>query len=301
MTLEQKIKDALNENRLLILGAQVLFGFQFNGFFQDLFEDLSLPSRLFEVSGLTLLTFTVGLLIAPWMRHRIVERGKDSLPVLALATGFAGLALLPLSIGLAFDLFVAMDRIAGTLGGAVVGGAFFALAMLLWYALEFSLKKRSYPMLTDQSPQDTPLETQIDQLLTEARVIIPGVQAMLGFQLIIPLTRAFAQLPIEAKAAHAVALCCMALAIILLMAPASLHRIAFAGEDDPEFFRIASLFVILAPLPLAFGIALDTYVAAGRALQSAAATALAFLAIIVLLGLWYAYPLWRRLRRRKPA
>jgi hypothetical protein len=35
----------------------------------------------------------------------------------------------------------------------------------------------------------------------------------------------------------------------------------------------------------------DTYVAAGRALQSAAATALAFLAIIVLLGLWYAYPL----------
>ena len=104
-------------------------------------------------------------------------------------------------------------------------------------------------MLTDQSPQDTPLETQIDQLLTEARVIIPGVQAMLGFQLMIPLTRAFAQLPIEAKAAHAVALCCMALAIILLMAPASLHRIAFAGEDDPEFFRIASLFVILAPLP----------------------------------------------------
>jgi Family of unknown function (DUF6328) len=301
MTLEQKIKDALDESRLLILGAQVLFGFQFNGIFQELFGDLSLPSRLFEVSGLTLLTLTVGLLIAPWMRHRIVERGKDSMPVLALATGFAGLALLPLSIGLAFDLFVAMDRIAGTLGGAIAGGAFFALAMLLWYALEFFLKKKSHPMPTDQSPQDTPLETRIDQLLTEARVIIPGVQAMLGFQLTVTLTRAFAELPAEAKVAHAVALCSMALAIILLMAPASLHRIAFAGEDDPEFLRIASLFVTLAPLPLAFGIALDTYVAAGRALQPAAAAALAFLAIIVLLGLWYAYPLWRRWRRRKPA
>jgi hypothetical protein len=35
-----KIKTALNETRLLILGSQILFGFQFNGIFQDSFEQL---------------------------------------------------------------------------------------------------------------------------------------------------------------------------------------------------------------------------------------------------------------------
>jgi hypothetical protein len=43
--------------------------------------------------------------------------------------------------------------------------------------------------------------------------------------------------------------------------------------------------------------ALDTYVAAGRALSSdTAALALAASAIVVLLGFWYAYPLWRRMQ-----
>src|SRR5437588_8887608 len=130
MKLEQKVKDALDENRLLILCAQVLFEFQFNSIFQEGFEELASTSRLFELSGLTLLMLAVGLLIAPWMRHRIVERGKDSVALLVLATDLAGLALLPLSISLAFDLFVAMERIAGLLGAAIAGGAFFLVSML---------------------------------------------------------------------------------------------------------------------------------------------------------------------------
>jgi hypothetical protein len=78
------------------------------------------------------------------------------------------------------------------------------------------------------------------------------------------------------------------------MAPASLHRISFGGQDDPDLVKIGSFFVVAAPLPLALGIALDTYVAAGRALKSdASAVILAVAAALVLLGVWYGYPLWR--------
>ena len=149
-----------------------------------------------------------------------------------------------------------------------------------------------------QAPEKpTPLEIQVDQLLTEARVIIPGVQALLGFQLTVTFTQAFADLETAAKITHAVALCCMGLAVILLMAPASVHRIAFSGQDDAAFVAIGSVFVLAAPFLLALGIALDTYVAAGRALSSdTAALALAAAAIVVLLGFWYAYPLWRRMQ-----
>jgi hypothetical protein len=74
-------------------------------------------------------------------------------------------------------------------------------------------------------------------------------------------------------------------------------RIAFSGQDDPDFVRIGSFFVIAAPAPLAFGIALDAYVAGGRAVQSEPlALALAAVSVLLLLGFWYAFPLWRRMK-----
>ena len=113
MDLQKKLKVALNDNRLLILGTQVLFGFQFNGIFQELFVELPYPSRVLEACGLTLLMISIAFLVAPSMHHRLVEGGQDNARVLRLATKFAGFALLPLTFALAFDMFVA---VAWTLG-----------------------------------------------------------------------------------------------------------------------------------------------------------------------------------------
>ena len=96
MTLERKLKIALDESRLLILGAQVLFGFQFNGIFQELFDELPRLSRALAAAGLTLLMATIGLLVAPSMQHRIAEQGQDSPRVLAIGTISVVWALLPL-------------------------------------------------------------------------------------------------------------------------------------------------------------------------------------------------------------
>jgi hypothetical protein len=297
MQLERQLKIALDESRLVILGTQVLFGFQFNGVFQEQFKELPAFSQLFVCAGLTLIMTAVALLIAPSMQHRIVEKGQDSPRVLPLATTYAGVALLPISIALALDIFVAMERISSVMVAILSGAIFFGIAMICWYALEWILQREIKPMSQQDAPKPTPLETQVDQLLTEARVIIPGLQALLGFQLTVTLTRAFQDIPNESKITHAAALSCIAFAVILLMAPASLHRISFGGQDDPDFVKIGSFFVVAAPLPLALGIALDTYVAAGRALQSdAAALVLAAAAALVLLGMWYVYPVWRRAR-----
>jgi hypothetical protein len=43
-------------------------------------------------------------------------------------------------------------------------------------------------------------------MLTEARVIIPGAQALFGFQLVAMLTTGFERLPEHAKLVHAAAL-----------------------------------------------------------------------------------------------
>ena len=98
-----------------------------------------------------------------------------------------------------------------------------------------------------QDEQEIPLTTQIEQflprrdraILTEARLIIPGGQAPLGFQVTATLTRAFSELPTGAKSIHSGGLCAIALAVIVLMTPAALRRIAYDGGANTTFFASA--------------------------------------------------------------
>jgi hypothetical protein len=138
-------------------------------------------------------------------------------------------------------------------------------------------------------------EFRVEHMLTEARVLLPGAQALFGFQMAALLTEAFADLPPFSKFLHAVALCCIALAVILLMAPASFHRITFRGENTESFHRIGSRFVIASAIPLAIGIVSDLYVAVTKALDSAAAGAVLATVIAALLAaLWFIRPLMHR-------
>lgn len=151
--------------------------------------------------------------------------------------------------------------------------------------------------MTEQSGP-TPLSTKVEQMLTEARVIIPGCQALLGFQLIAMLTRAFDELPQDAKIMHAAGLCCVTIATILLMTPAALHRLSFGGDDSEPFLRLGSAFVIAASLPLTLGIAADVYVVFLKITHSTAITIAAGLTLFAaMLLLWYFYPIWLHMRR----
>lgn len=141
----------------------------------------------------------------------------------------------------------------------------------------------------------TSVHDKIDYVLTEARVILPGAQALFGFQLLVPLIKAFETLPATARTVHFVALLLVAVTIVLLISPAAIHRIAFEGADDPRFLRLASRFVTAALIPLALGVASEMYVAGMRLLPGSSLVAwTAAAAACVLLGFWYALPLGLR-------
>ena len=302
MQLERKLKTALDESRLLILGAQVLFGFQFQSVFQEGFRHLAGTAKSVQGTGLLLMLLTIGLLISPSLYHQIVHDGESRLDALNVATWFAGASLLPLTLGLAASAFVVFGHVFGGHAGIIAGSVFGLVALSLLYGLGFvmRLERRGVQMSTE--PEKTPLATKIEQMLTEARVIIPGGQALLGFQLVVTLSQSFSDLPATAKYIHAAGLCAVALAVTLLMTPAALHRIAFGGEDDPAFFRIGSGLVIAATFPLALGIAADIYVVFLQISgQAGIALAAAISSLLVLLGLWFAYPGWRRMSARADA
>jgi len=287
---------------MLILGAQILLGFQLRGVFQDGYESLPAHSRYLDALALAFMVCAVGLLIAPGPYHRIVEEGEDSGPFHWLVTLFADLALLPFALALGLDLALVAEQIFGRLGAVLAGGGTALLAMIFWYAMprlrarSHGAREREQTMRHQQQREQTPLPQKIEQMLTEARVILPGAQAMLGFQLAIVLTKAFEQLPPELRYVHAASLGLVAVAVILLMAPAAYHRIVYAGEDNPDMHRTGSILVTAATAPLAGGIAGDVYVVISKIAGGEIGLASAVLAVLVLFGLWYGLPLVARWR-----
>jgi Family of unknown function (DUF6328) len=308
MELSQKVKLALEEIRILILGAQILLGFGLRGVFSDRFDELPAHSRYLDGVAVGLLVCVVALLIAPGPYHRIVEQGRDSSRLHHFATAIADLALLPFALALGIGIFIGMegifeqDRVAAA-GGAVGAG----LALAAWCGLpqlrkSFVGERERMSTSIEQSEEgDTPLQARIEQMLVEARVVLPGAQALFGFQLAIVLTQSFEQLPAASKLVHAASLCLVALAVVLLMAPAPYHRIVYAGEDTQDMYRVGSALVTSATLPLALGLAGDVYVVIEKISGSVVAALFAGgLVLFLLIGLWYIYPLAvARMRRRR--
>jgi hypothetical protein len=299
MELSKKVKIALDETRILILGAQVLLGFGFRGVFNERFAELPVHTRYVDAVGLGLLVCTVTLLIAPGPYHRIVEGGQDSGQLHRFTTAIADLALLPFALALGIGLLVGIEATFDDSAASIAAGAVGAgLALGLWYGLP-QLRRRFVGererMITRgqrNERADIPLQAKIEQLLTEARVVLPGAQALFGFQLAIVLTRVFEQLPKASIAVHAASLFPVALAIIMLMAPAPYHRIVYAGEDTEDVYQIGSALVTAATFPLGLGMAGDVYVViakiSGSFIMGSVAGGLAF---ALLIGLWYIYPL----------
>lgn len=302
MKLDRKVKTALNETRLLILGAQVLLGFQYEACFQDGFSELPLVSQHLCLAGLMLVLLSVTLLVMPSMQHRLVEMGQSSARLVSATSYLTGLGLVPLAFSLALGVFVVVDRHFGMLAGIIAGAGLGAVCGLAWFGIECLIDGRSEKQIMPQST--TPLDTRIEQLLTEARVIIPGAQALFGFQILVMLTSGFDRLPQSSKWVHLAALILVAVNMVLLIMPAALHRLTFGGDASARFLRIGSGIVVTAPIFLAAGVSAENYVVFQKVIGHERSSAIGAVATFLsIMACWYAVPLlmrWLRSAKRAP-
>ncbi len=292
MSLIEKTKTALDESRMLMLGAQILLGFQFQAPFQDAFESLGTHEKTIEVTVLCIMVLVIGLLIAPSARHRIVEHGNATIGINRFITQIAFVTLLPFSIALALDVYIAGTRFANIWSGVLFGVLTFLVALALWYGpLAVKTQQQGNSMTT--SDTKTPTAAKIDYVLTEARVVLPGAQALLGFQFAIVFTRAFMELPQHLKWAHGTAIGLITIATILLMTTATYHRVVYGGSDAPGFYKVASRLLLSATVFLALGLSADIYLVVSKISGSPVLSmALALTSAALLLGLWHLWPWW---------
>ena len=307
--LKNRIRNLLDESRMFVLAAQLVLGLQFRTFFEAGFEKLPLLTRFVKLGGLGLMLLALGLLIAPAAYHRLVERGEDSEELHAYATRLLRWALLPFALGLGVDMFMATEKIVGRKWGVAAALVTVVLSIFFWYMLEFYMRRERAPEVLEarmESQQKeaaeggggASLSDKIKHVLTEARVVLPGAQALLGFQLLAVLTESFDRLPNSSKYIHLASLGCIAVTIVLLMTPAAYHRIVEQGEETEHFHRFASRMVIASLVPLALGLAGGVYVVVQKVSESTLLSVVSALITLALFWeLWFGITLYRRTQR----
>ena len=141
------------------------------------------------------------------------------------------------------------------------------------------------------------LDRNLNELLGELRVALPGVQVLFAFLLTVPFSQRFADVTDFQEKVYFATLLLTAVASALLIAPTSHHRLQFRQQAKFQIVATANKFAIagLGALALAMvGAVLlitDFLFAESTTIVVTALTTLLFAAA------WYAHPIVRRLSR----
>src|SRR6185503_74729 len=147
--------------------------------------------------------------------------------------------------------------------------------------------------------EELSLNDAATHVLEECRTVVPGMQALFGFQLIAVFSDIFReQLSSLERMLHLAAIVLVTIAVILVMAPAALHRQAEPMSVSRRFITVSSRLLMASMAPLAAGICVDVYIVARLIAGSpsiAAPIAICLLAVFV--ALWWIMP--RAVRGRR--
>jgi amino acid permease len=303
--LKDKVENALNEARMMILGTQVLIGFQFRSVLENGLNRLPHASQLAKIGSNAVLIIVVALLIAPTAFHCIVEEGEDDETIVRFTARMMQTALALIAVSLGVEFFVVAEKLFDTTIGYISAFVAAAVALFFWYGWELyararrAVEAKEKRMQQAKEREPAKLSDKIKQVLTEVRIALPGAQALLGFQFAGMFVEGFDKLPASSKYVHFASLALIALSTILLIMPAAYHRIVFEGEDTEHFHVFAGRALLTALVPLALGICGSFFVVTRKVTQSATVALIASMALLLLFyGLWFAYTFYRRTQRK---
>ena len=135
------------------------------------------------------------------------------------------------------------------------------------------------------------LNRELDQLLGELRVAMPGVQVLFAFLLTVPFQQRFAEATDFQRDVYFVTLLASAGASALFVAPTAYHRLMFRERDKPKLVSISTKLALagLGCLALAMNAAVllvtDVIFSRTTAVVTVIATSTVFVALWFVLGL----------------
>ena len=148
--------------------------------------------------------------------------------------------------------------------------------------------------------QELKLSEAAQTLLDECRMVLPGIQALFGFQLIAVFNERFAkELTRFEQCLHFAAISLVAIAVALVMTPAAYHRSHGSRDVTDTFIHVSSVLLLSSMVPLAAGLSLDFHLIAKLILgNETLAIACGAALFCVLMLFWFAFPHAHRLHDR---
>jgi hypothetical protein len=144
------------------------------------------------------------------------------------------------------------------------------------------------------------LDSAARHLLEECRMVLPGIQALFGFQLIAVFNDGFSKkLSPGEQELHLAAIVLVVFAVALVMAPAAIHRQTQQREVSERFIWLSSRLLLASMFPLAVALGLDIYLISRVILENSAfSAAIAVILLGVIFILWIVLPSWERAKHR---
>ena len=150
--------------------------------------------------------------------------------------------------------------------------------------------------------EQEPLKDEIANLIEEARMVLPGIQALFGFQLIAVFNDGFKALNSAWQYTHLAAISLVTAAVVLIMTPAAYHRIAERGMVSRRFSELGSKLIAVAMIPFAIGMSLDLMLITNIVTGSKAAASVALVvALATFVTAWFVFPFSARRYRGRHA
>lgn len=140
------------------------------------------------------------------------------------------------------------------------------------------------------------IDREVIELLNELRVTLPGVQVLFAFLLILPFQPGFADVTDLERAVYFVAFLATTAATILLITPASYHRLRFRAGDKLRMLHVSNRLVIAGMLCLAVAITAAVFLIAEVVIGDLGAVVVAAATAVGLAVCWYAIPLYGKVR-----
>ena len=107
------------------------------------------------------------------------------------------------------------------------------------------------------------LDSATRHILEECRMVLPGIQALFGFQLIAVFNQGFAEkLSALQQQLHLLSIVLTVCAVALVMTPAALHRQIDPLSVNRQFIECSTVLLLLSMFPLAISICLEIYLIA---------------------------------------
>jgi hypothetical protein len=140
-------------------------------------------------------------------------------------------------------------------------------------------------------------DRQLNEVLQELRVVIPGTQVLFAFLLTVPFTARFGETTDLQRDVYFATLLCTAVATALLMAPSAVHRLRFQKADKGFIVAVANVLTIAGLAVLMLAVTGAIFVVSDVMFDTTVAVSAAGGVFALMAALWYVFPLTRHLTR----